>query len=94
MGYDTLILECELPEKANKFSKDWQTDDLDEEYKHYTVTKEGRLIKHETRSEEVPENERPYFGKPEWKKHAFYRLSGSIREVYVGDIDMDYHGIS
>lgn len=62
----------------------------------YTITAEGRLIEHVTRSEEVPKEERPYWGKPEWFNddgtESFFAFLGCIRKVPVEDRDMNYHG--
>ena len=60
---------------------------------NYTITEEGRLIFHKVAWETVPEEERPYWGKPEWKKNPLMQVCGSIKTVPICDEDMDYHGL-
>ena len=59
----------------------------------YTITKEGKLIFHNTTYEVVPEEERPYWGKPEWKKNPLMQVCGSMRVASVKDEELDFHGI-
>ena len=59
----------------------------------YTITKEGRLIYHKTTYEVVPEEERPYWGKPEWKKNPLMQVCGSMRALHIDDEDMNFHGV-
>jgi hypothetical protein len=60
---------------------------------NYTITKEGKLVFHKVVYEMVPEEERPYWGKPEWKKNPLMQICGSMKSVPMGDEVMDYHGI-
>ena len=70
----------------------FQTKDLDCMMDDYTITNEGRLIHHTYQTEEVPEEEREYYGTPEWNERPFVRLFGMIRRVPTGDVDTEYHG--
>jgi hypothetical protein len=58
---------------------------------NYTISKEGKLIFHSVQWETVPENERPYWGKPEWDT-TFGSFVGSIRSIPTGDVEISYHG--
>lgn len=59
---------------------------------NYTVTEEGKLILHKELWETVPEEKRPYYGKPEWK-NPINQIMGSMKSVPVGDEVVDFHGI-
>jgi hypothetical protein len=89
--YDVVTFECELPQEAQGFSG-WQTKDFSNTLAHYKVTKEGRMIWYKTHYELVPEEQRPYYGKPEWEKEGFYQLAGSLRSVSDGEVDINCHG--
>lgn len=96
--FDDLRCRYPLPDPE---AQEWgfQTKDFDCLMDDYTITEDGRLIKHVTRCEEVPEEDRPYFGKPEWDddpdlpgRNSWFRLCGSIRRVPVEDREIPYHG--
>lgn len=94
--FDYLLCEYSLPDTAPKWINEttlWQTKDTDAQYmEYYTITKEGRLIHHSVIYENVPENERPNWGKPEWETSKISQLLGCIRSVPIGDVDTNYHG--
>jgi hypothetical protein len=75
----------------------FQTKDL-ENYLGTYVIKDGGLYERIYEYEDVPEEERPYYGKPEWDEGGpvfgkdFYRRSGSRRVVGHHDEDLEYHG--
>jgi hypothetical protein len=75
----------------------FQTKDL-ENYLGTYVIRGGRLYERIHEHEEVPEEERPYYGKPERDEGGpvfgkdFYRRSGSRRVVGHHDEDLGYHG--
>jgi hypothetical protein len=86
-------LKCEYPLPDPEVQDKWfQTKDFNCHMDKYTITKEGRLIWHQTRYEDVPEEERPNYGKPAWDGFLG-KFQGSIRAVPVADIDMQYHGV-
>jgi hypothetical protein len=58
----------------------------------YTITTDGRLILHEVRWEPVPEEQRPYYGKPEWKDGSLFKFCGSMKTVPIGDKEIPLHG--
>jgi hypothetical protein len=93
--FDELICEYPLPDGA--VDRDvqealFQTKSLDCTLDRYTITKDGRLILHKARYESVPEEERPYYGTPEWEESPFLRTAGSLKSVPVGDVAVPYHG--
>lgn len=72
---------------------EYQTKNLDNLLDNYTITEKGELICHKVEYEYVPEEERPYYGKPEWNKNKLYKLCGSYRSKPIGDYLIDYTGI-
>jgi len=58
----------------------------------YTITKDGELVYHKVAWEVVPEERRPYWGKPEWKKNPLLQVCGSMKSVPLGDEVIEYHG--
>jgi hypothetical protein len=94
--FDYILVQFPLPETApNWIDKDteWQTKDTDAQFlETYIITKEGRLIHQTVEYESVPEEERPYYGKPEWEKSSFAKFCGIIRSVPTGDVDTNFHG--
>lgn len=93
--FDYIICEYPLPHKEVQDAQ-FQTKHLNCHMDNYTITKEGRLIWCRTRHKEVPEEERPYYGKPEWDKEGFgmyiYRNIGSTKIVSVAQVDIQEHG--
>lgn len=69
----------------------FQTKEFEVPYlEDYLISSSGRLIHKAVRYEEVPEEERPYFGKPGWD--GFDKWIGSQRRVPIGDVDLNWHG--
>ena len=89
--YDDIKCEYPLPDRQVQ-NKIFQTKSLQNNFDSYTITKEGRLIWHKYIYETVPEEKRPYYGKPEWD-NPLMQLYGSTKSIPVGDIDMLHHGI-
>lgn len=75
----------------------FQTKDL-ENYLGVYVIRDGRLFERIYEREEVPEEERPYYGKPEWHEGGrvfsrdYYRRVGSKKVVGHRDMYLDHHG--
>ena len=69
----------------------FQTKSFHREMDRYTITADGRLIHHITGWESVPEEERPYYGKPEWAD-PLHQAFGSIKTVLMGDVEIPFHG--
>jgi hypothetical protein len=93
--FDYVKCEYPFPEGSPKTAQNdiYQTYDTPTQWMEtYVITAEGRLIHQSVTYETVPENERPYWGKPEWKEGALCQLAGSIRSVSTGDVDTNYHG--
>lgn len=93
--FDYVKCECPLPEGVPEWVKpdiEFQTKDTPAQYMEiYVITAEGRLIHQSVKYETVPENERPYWGKPEWKSD-FMKAAGCVRSVPTGDVDTQFHG--
>jgi len=95
--YDDVKCEYPLPDKPAGV-KDFQTKAFGDGFvggfmDNYTITKEGELVLHKTAWEVVPEEERPYWGKPEWKKNPLMQVCGSMKTIPLGDETIEHHGI-
>ena len=94
--FDYIIVEFPLPDSAPDWIKEttiWQSKGTPAQLMEtYVITKEGRLIHRSVRYEAVPEEERPYWGKPEWDTSALARFCGMMTSVSTGDVDINYHG--
>lgn len=89
--FDYVDFECELPNGLGRVES-WQTKDFGCDLHTYTVTKDGKLIHHDQRMELVPEEERPFWEKPEWESKHFFRMIGCMKSIPDGDKVIDYHG--
>jgi hypothetical protein len=89
--FDELKCEYPLPDAAVQ-EETFQTKSLNRVMDRYTITQEGRLILHKVRYEVVPEEEREYYGTPEWDEKPFVRIFGMLRSIPVGDVEIPYHG--
>ena len=87
--FDYLKCEYQLPDEKAQNAL-FQTEDTNAQYmERYTLTREGRLIHHTVRYEQVPQEERPY---PNAKPDDMRYWIGSIRSVPTGDEDTEFHG--
>ncbi len=96
--YDNIECEYPLPDTPTGLNLDFQTKDFGDGFTggfldNYTITKDGKLVLHKEAWELVPEEERPYWGKPEWEKNPFLQLAGSMKSIPLGDEVIDYHGV-
>lgn len=89
--YDNIICEYPLPDEAVQDAV-FQTRSMDRHTDNYVITKKGRLTLIRVKYEQVPEEERPYYGTNEWEDPIF-RMVGSMRSVPEAEIDVHYHGI-
>jgi hypothetical protein len=108
-GHELPGIAPESPERAHRTEEEggqedlagkpvvFQTKDL-ENYLGTYVIRDGRLYERVYEYDDVPEEERPYYGKLEWDEGGpvfgkdFYRRSGSRRVVSYRDEDLEYHG--
>jgi hypothetical protein len=95
--FDYVLVQFPLPKTAPAWIDDtteWQTKDtVDTQYMEtFVITKEGRLIHKTVEYESVPEEERPYYGTPEWETSPFAKFCGIIRSIPTGDVDTNFHG--
>ncbi len=97
--FDYICCEYPLPddppEWVQRHAREgvFQTKDTEAQFlETYTITADGKLIHHAMQYESVPENERPYWGTPEWETSPFSRACGCIRAVPRGDVELsDFH---
>jgi len=88
--FDTVI--CEYPLPTEDLQEDtFQTKDFDNVMDVYKITKSNRLLREKYKYETVPEEERPYYGKPEWN-NKFMQLVGSLKRIHIGWEDTNFHG--
>jgi hypothetical protein len=94
--YDYLKCEYPLPNPPYWITEEtiFQTKHRDEDccMETFRITKEGRLIHQRVSYVNCPDEERPYWGKPEWNKSEIYRMAGMIKTVPAGDVDTEFHG--
>jgi hypothetical protein len=88
--YDSIKIEYPLPDPDMQ-DHVFQTKDLNCGMDEYTITKDGELILHEKEWLDVPEEERPYYGKPEWE-NGFHKFIGSVKSIPKGDVKINHHG--
>src|SRR3990167_3101809 len=84
-------MRCEYPCEGLERDKEYQTKDTPAQYmEHFTITKDGQLVHHTLEYYEVPEHERPYWGKPEWE--GLGEFCGAIGSRPAGDIAIAHRG--
>ena len=91
--FDNVECDYPLPNAGTLQGETFQTKSFDNLLDNYTITKDGDLIWHKVRMEEVPEEERPYYGKPEWDNTPLAKVCGSFRTVPDGNEKVDFHGV-
>jgi hypothetical protein len=89
--FDEIRCEYPLPDKEVQ-EQVFQTKSLDNALDQYIITGDGRLILHQVRYESVPEEERPYYGTPEWESNPILQSCGCMSTVPVGDVEVPHHG--
>ena len=95
--YDDVRCEYPLPDNDSG-PKDFQTKAFGDGFTggfmdKYTITKDGELILHKEAWEMVPEEERPYWGKPQWKDNPIMQIVGSVKAIPIGNEVIDYHDV-
>ncbi len=88
--FDEILCEYPLPDEVVQ-GEIFQTKSFECLLDRYTITRNGRLILHQVRYETVPEEERPFYGKPEWETKPFVRSLDCMRSVPIGDVEVSYH---
>lgn len=92
--YDEIKCEYKLPEAPKVVQNDmFQTKDFECAMEYYTITEGGELVHHIYEYYEVPEEDRPHYGTPEWDNKPFYKLVGSIGSKFIEYKKIYYHGI-
>lgn len=94
--YDTLELPAAVPLPdfdGDPSAHEWQTKSIGRPLmRTFRITPDGRLLQEETRTEEVPEEERPAHGTDAWEE-PLKRLAWSIRTIHEGWTERRYHGV-
>jgi hypothetical protein len=90
--FDTIRCLAPLPDGFDATNTSFQTKDLDSVMEQYDITADGRLIAHRVEYEECPEEERPYFGKPEWETSPMVRFFGMLRPKRQYTEEDPFHG--
>jgi hypothetical protein len=90
--FDEVTCEYALPDAFDARGVLFQAKELDNFLERYTITSDGRLIAHRVRYEDVPEEERPYYGTPEWSTSPWLQCCGCLRTVPAGDEEIMFHG--
>lgn len=91
--YDEITCEYPLPKSGYLVlpGHTFQTKSFENLLDKYTITTDGKLILHNEVWEPVPEEDRPYYGKPEWEK-PLGAWVGSMRAIPAGDEEIPHHG--
>lgn len=89
--FDSIYCKYPLPNKKHQ-NLVYQTLNLENKFEIYTISEEGKLIHHVRTFVTVPEEEREYYGTPEWDANQLYRIIGSLKSIPVGDMEIDYDG--
>lgn len=96
--FDNITVEYPLPDTPVRIQKElFQTKDFGDGFvggflDDYTITAEGKLIRHNKTYEHVEEEDRPYYGKPEWNKNPLFQIMGSMKTVSLDDEEIDFNG--
>jgi hypothetical protein len=92
--YDNVKCEYKLPGATNEVQKDvFQTKDLGSMMDSYTITEDGELLQSIREYYEVPEEERPNYGTPEWDSKPYSRLLGSMGSKFIENRKVNHHSI-
>lgn len=81
---------CKYPLPGTK-ETDFQTKSFENLMFRYTITEDGRLLEETHEYDLVPEEERPFYGKPEWEK-PLGKVCGSLKRINIEEKQIDFHG--
>ena len=92
--YNDVKCEYLLPDTPKEVQNDiFQTKDFECLMNEYVITEDGELFLSVYEYYEVPEEERPYYGTPEWEGNQFKRLVGSMGHKFIENKKINHHGI-
>jgi hypothetical protein len=90
--YDEIKCEYKLPDSEVQ-EHIFQTKDFENLLDRYIITEEGKLIWKKSHWENVPEEERPYYGTEQWNQNPLFQTIGSLKTIFDEDVFMeDYFG--
>ena len=97
LGEKKLGMYDEIRCYSNKLSEEFrnitfQTKDLYNLLESYEISEDDKLIYYPEIYETVPEEQRPYYGKPEWE-NPFYRSFGCLKSIKQNPKILNYHGV-
>lgn len=84
-------LKCKYPIQKEHQNLVFQTKSLHCVLAQLEITEDGKLIDHEFHFEEVPQKDRPFYGKPEWD-NPIKQMIGSLKKVEDGPRELDHTG--
>jgi hypothetical protein len=88
--YDELTCNYPLPDKFKKYqNKRFQTKSLGNCLSQYLISREGQLIEQTFDWLDVPEEERPYYNKPEWNRLSWV---GALETIPNEPTELNYTG--
>ena len=88
--YDELTCQYPLLDKHKKYQEQiFQTKSLVNCLDKYVITKDGELVHHSFNWETCPEEERPYYGKPEWDKFSWI---GALKTTPKEPVKLEHTG--
>lgn len=90
--FDWVQCDAALPDGRVVDGPVWQSKDGPCELGVITITADGELMFEDAHTDILPEEERPYYGKPEWQQDGFFRLIGSMRRVVDRRVRQEFHG--
>jgi hypothetical protein len=96
--FDYLTVRIPIKNKPYSVEGTYQTKSFDNTLTHYVIREDKRIYELIRKYEEVPEELRPNYGKPEWDdenalKRFMARNEGSFIITDEKWVDMNYHGI-
>lgn len=92
--FDNVTCKYPLPDCPKEVQEEvWQTKDMVNLLDDFTITKEGKLIHHQCEWDIVEEQDRPYYGKPEWDENPLFKVFGSMERTPTEDVVVEYHGM-
>ena len=92
--YNNVKCEYLLPGAPRGVQNDiFQTKDFECVMDNYIITEPGELSLTVYEYYEVPEEERPHYGTPEWEEKPFYKLIGSMSHKFIENRKINHHGI-
>lgn len=91
--FDNLRVKISLPDLSDEVVKEliFQTKDTETQFmENYEISEDRRLMHMCVEYETVPEEKRPYYGKPNWE--GIGQFLGCVKTIKKGWEDTKFHG--